>query len=357
LSGIKDSFLPNQGFVIGVGTVGVKKVFRDHLVNLIIAILFILGFVFFELWDHYFPLAVRDWNKRKVSRIKVDSADFSFAVFGDHKGHEFVFEPLLRDIDHDGKIAFAIELGDLLRNGRRWFYRRLISQIQRNLAIPFLAVIGNHDLYNGSTNYREIFGPTYYSFRIGECYFIILDTSIPRSPFDKAQRQWLEDELRKSQASRVRFVFMHIPPFDPRGSGFSKRLLEKDGRDLLDLFRRYHVTHLFGSHIHGYFSGLWEGLPYTITGGAGAGLHGKDSRHFFHHYVKVHVSGSKVETEPKRIDVEETRMADFFSFIKDYGPEWGLFAGIVISLFALGFSIKRDCSKSKDKCVWSNLIF
>jgi hypothetical protein len=43
--------------------------------------------------------------------------------------------------------------------------------------------------------------------------------------------------------------------------------------------------------------------------------------------------------EPKRIDVEETRMADFFSFIKDYGPEWGLFMAALISLFTLGLSI------------------
>ncbi len=326
---------------------GVKKVFRDHLVKLIIAILFVLGFVFFEFWDHYFPLAVRDWNKRNVARIKVDSTDFSFAVLGDHKGHEFVFEPLLRSIDHDGNIAFAIECGDLVRNGRRWFYRRFLHQIERNLTIPFVAVLGNHDLYNGSTNYREIFGPTYHSFQIGECYFIVLDTSIPRSPFDKAQRQWLEDELRKSRASRARFVFMHIPPFDPRGPGFYKHLLEKDGKDLLNLFRRYSVTHVFGSHIHGYFSGVWEGVPYTITGGAGARLHGEDSQHFFHHYVRVHVSGTKVEMEPKRIDIEETKMTDFFSFIKDFGPEWGLFAGMVISLLTLGLSITRDYSKEQ----------
>lgn len=326
------------------------KVFRNHPVNLIIFSLFIAGFVAFEFWDHYIPPSIQDRNQREISRIKVDPADFSFAVFGDHKGHDACFEPLLRDVDHDKQIAFAIELGDLVRQGRRWFYRRLLNQVEKNLSIPFLAVIGNHDLYRGSSNYREIFGPTYTSFQIGEVDFIFLDTSA-RFQFDKAERQWLETELQRSQASKVRFVFMHVPLFDPRGRPeFVKCLSEKDGKDLLDLCGRYNVTHLFASHIHGYFSGLWEGVPYTITGGAGAGLHGKDPQHFFHHYIKVHVSGDEVGMEVKHID-ETARMMDLFSFIKDYGPEWGLFAGLIISLLTLGLSIKKDYHKSKGKPV------
>lgn len=327
----------------------VKKLFRNHFVNLIIASLFFLGFLAFEFWDHYIPPSVRDRNQREIARIKVDPADFSFALFGDHKGHDACFEPLLREVDHDKQIAFAIELGDLVRQGRRWFYRRLLNQVEKNLSIPYLAVIGNHDLYRGSANYREIFGPTYASFQIGEADFILLDTSA-RFQFDRAERQWLETELQRSQASKVRFVFMHVPLFDPRGRPeFVKCLSEKDGKDLLDLCKRYNVTHLFASHIHGYFSGLWEGVPYTITGGAGAGLHGKDPQHFFHHYIKVHVSGDEVRMEVKRID-DTARMMDLFSFIKDYGPEWGLFAGLIISLITLAYSIKKDYRKSRQKC-------
>ncbi len=327
------------------------RLFKNHPVNLIIVSLFILGFVAFEFWDHYVPPSVQDRNRREISRIKVDPADFSFAVFGDHKGHDACFEPLLREVDHDKQISFAFELGDLLRQGRRWFYRRFLNQIETNLSVPFLAVIGNHDLYRGSSaNYREIFGPTYYSFQIGQATFIILDTSA-RFRFDQSERRWLEAELQRSQTSKIRFVFMHVPPFDPRGCPeFVKCLSEKDGKDLLDLFGRYHVTHFFASHIHGYFSGVREGVPYTITGGAGAGLHGKDPEHFFHHYIKVHVSGDGVSMEVKRID-DTPRMMDLFSFMKDFGPEWGLLAGSVISLLTLGFSMKKDYRKNKGKPV------
>ena len=325
----------------------IKKLLKNHFINLIITFLFILGFIVFEFWDRYIPPSVQDRNQREISRIKVDPADFSFAVFGDHKGHDARFQPLLRDVNHDRQIAFAVELGDLVRQGRRWFYRRLLNQVEKNLSIPFLAVIGNHDLYRGSANYREFFGPTYYSFQIGEVDFIVLDTSA-RFLFDKAQHQWLETELQRSQDSKVRFVFMHVPLFDPRERPeFVKCLSEKDGKDLLDLCKRYNVTHVFASHIHGYFSGAWEGVPYTVTGGAGAGLHGKDPQHFFHHYIKVHVAGGKVAMEVMRIDVGKSNVKDFLSFIRDYGPEWGLFAGVLISLFTLGFSIKKGYRKSK----------
>ncbi len=316
-----------------------KMMLRNHLSKLIVASLFILGFAAFELWDRYFPSVVNNRNSKEISRIKVDPSDFSFAVFGDHKGHGHIFKPLLRDVGKDKNIAFAMDLGDLVRNGRRWFFERFLTEVKNNLTIPLLVAIGNHDLYRGSKKYREIFGPTYYSFQIGQNYFIVLDAST-LSGLDKLERRWLEDELEKSKISNVRLVFMHVPPFDPRkGKGYKSLA---DGEDLLELFRRYQVTHLFCSHIHGFFSGQWEGVPYTISGGAGAGLQGTDPQHFFHHYIKVSISGGNVETEVRRIDVEKSSIQHFISFMKDYGPEWGLFAGMLISLFALGYSVKKD---------------
>ncbi len=316
-----------------------SQILGKHPTNLIIAFLFLLGFIAFEFWDRYLPSAVHNRNVMEISRIKVDPTEFSFAVFGDHKGHGHTLRPLLQDVSYNKQIAFAMDLGDLVRSGRKWFFQRFLREIKKNLTVPLLVAIGNHDLYRGSKNYRNIFGPTYYSFQIGQNYFIVLDASTI-SGFDKVEHRWLEDELKKSQLSNIRLVFMHVPPFDPReGKGYK---CLADGKDLLELFSRYQVTHLFCSHIHGYFSGIWGGVPYTITGGAGAGLQGTDPEHFFHHYVKVHISDGKIETEVTRIKVEKSNIKHFLSFMKDYGPEWGLFAGMLISLFVLGYSIKKN---------------
>lgn len=321
--------------------VTIKKIFREHPIKIILASLCILSFIGLNSWNYYAPLSIYDWNKKEISKIKVaDVDDFTFAVFGDNKGNYSFFEPLLHDIAQDKEIAFAIDVGDLVSGGKRGQYRRFLNQIEKNLAIPFLTAIGNHDLNNDSdNNYRKIFGPTYYAFEIGQNYFIVLDATT-ESGFDKVELQWLEDELKKIQTLKNCFIFMHVPPFDPRGNGFHKCLPEKDGKDLLDLLRFYKVSHLFASHIHGYFSGVWEGVPYTITGGAGAKLQGSDHQHFFHHYVKIHVHNGKVEMMVKQIH-KGNGMLLFSDLIADGVLGWGLLLGAGFLLLMLGLSMRK----------------
>ena len=321
--------------------VTMKRIFREHPLKIILACLCILSFIGLNSWHHYAPLFIYDWNKKAISKIKVVGLnDFTFAVFGDNKGNYSIFEPLLRDIAQDREILFAIDVGDLVSGGKRGQYRRFLKQVQKDLAIPFLTAIGNHDLNNGSdNNYREIFGPTYYAFQVGQRYFIVLDATT-ESGFDKVELQWLQNELKKAQTSRSCFVFMHVPPLDPRGNGFHKCLPEKDARDLLHLFRFYKVSHLFAGHIHGYFSGVWEGVPYTITGGAGGKLQGSDPQHFFHHYMKVHVNNGKVDMVVRRIDAENLILR-LFDQMRDDVVGWGLLLGAGILLLMLGLSMRE----------------
>ena len=316
-----------------------KKVLKEHPIKILVALLCILLFAGLKIWNDVAPLSTHDWNKKEISRIKVsDPEDFTFAVFGDNKGNYSVFEPLLREIDQSKEIAFAIDVGDLVNDGTRGQYRRFLHQVPENLNIPLVAATGNHDIYKDSANYRQIFGPPYYAFQVGQNYFIVLDATT-EAGFDQAEREWLEDELQKAQSFQARFVFLHVPLLDPRGNGFNKCLPEKDGKDLLDLFRRYQVTHVFASHIHGYFSGVWEGVPYTVTGGAGGGLQGSDPQHFFYHYMKVHVSRGKVEMVARHVNPEGT-LARFYDIIEDNLVAWGLVLVAGVLLFPLVLSIQ-----------------
>jgi hypothetical protein len=291
------------------------ELIKEHPVKVVIASLCTLLSVGLSIWNSYVPLSISGWNEKEILRIKVTNPeDFTFAVFGDNRGNHSFFDPLLRDISQNGEIAFAIGLGDHVNGGQNGKYRRFFKQLHEGLKIPFLATIGNRDLYGGSGNYRDIFGPTYYSFQVGQAYFLVLDAATEMD-FDKAERQWLEEELQKSQAAQVRIVFMHVPPFDVRGGEFHK--VPKYGKDLLDLFRRNNVTHLFASHIHGYFTGVSEGIPYTITGGGGARLQGNDPEHFFHHYLKVHVNNGNVDTSVSRVDSGNV-MKSLYGDIKDF---------------------------------------
>ncbi len=320
----------------------IQKIFKEHPIKIILAALCILSFIGITVWNSSAPVPVHNRNQKEFSRITVaDPGSFTFAVMGDNKGNHSVFEPLLREIDHVKEIQFAIDDGDLVNGGTVGHYRRFLHQVQENLAIPFLTAIGNHDLNHGSPhNYQEIFGPTYYSFQVGHGYFIVLD-AITEAGLDKAERQWLEKELQKGQAAKARFVFMHVPVFDPRGGTYHKSLPDKDQKDLLDLFRRYKVTHLFASHLHGYFSGVQAGVPYTVTGGAGGSLQGNDPEHFFYHYVTVHVRDGKADVMLRRINAANT-VTFFFDLMEDYVLQWGLLLAAGLLLLTLGLSIMRS---------------
>ncbi len=312
----------------------IRRIFRENPVKAALAFLFILLFVGLKLWDEYAPVPAHDWNEGEISRIRAPGpAGITFAVMGDNKGNHSIFQPLLQHVSRDKEIAFAIDVGDLVRDGTISRYRSFLSQVRKNLSMPFLAAIGNHDLDRGSRNYEEIFGPTHYAFQIGQNYFIVLGATADAG-IDETERQWLEDQLKKAQSSETRLVFMHIPPFDPRGRG------RQPDSELLALFRRYGVTHLFASHIHGYFSGVWDGIPYTITGGAGGRLQGSDPEHFFHHYVKVHILNGKVDSEVKRIEAKSL-FVSFYHLILNDLLEWVALAGAVISLLSLGLAAVR----------------
>ena len=324
----------------------IRRIVKEHPVRIILACLCILLLISITFWKYYAPLSIHEWNRKEISKIKLTNPDdFTFAVFGDNKGNYSFFDPLLRDIGHDKEITFAIDIGDLVADGKRSQYRRFIDQVREKLSIPLLTATGNHDFNNGFDEYSSIFGPTYYAFQAGYCSFIVLDATND-SGFDKTQRQWLEDELRKAQDAKARFVFMHIPPFDPRGGG--SYLPERDRDDLQELFTRYRVTHLFTSHIHGYFSGVWEGSPLHHHRWGGGKAPGKRPQHFFHHYMKVHVSNGKVDLAVKRISAAKG-MAWLSYPLKYYPIEGSLLICFVVSLITLGVSIRKRPDGNNEK--------
>jgi len=252
------------------------------------------------------PLPAEDWNLRQVERLHApEGRSLSFAVLGDNRSNPAVFGRVLHQLDRDPGLAFVIDVGDMVEQGTLEQFDAFFKQIQPYGRMPFLTVVGNHDLGKDQdlTLYREIFGPDYYAFPLQDNYFIVVNDAEPNG-VGEVQWRWLENELKQSQAYKTRLVFLHTPLFDPRGAENHHCLPEATGRRLATLLRQYHVTHIFAGHIHSYFSGNWDGVPYTITAGAGAPLYGTDPKHFFYHYLKVTLQGGEVHVEVQRIKAE-----------------------------------------------------
>ncbi|SHH51677.1 metallophosphoesterase family protein [Thermosipho atlanticus] len=306
-----------------------------------------------------------------LMKIKMTSEDFTFVVLGDNKNSVSTFEKIISKINNDPTVKFVINTGDMVFDGNPIKYDFFLKQIKK-FKVPLLVVPGNHDISdNGYENYINFFGPLYYSFSIKNSYFIILNNA-NQTEVDPYQMLWLEKNLNFSQQYKYRFVFMHVPLFDPRFEqqpGHSMKNL-KNANKLLDLFKKYKVTMLFFGHIHGFFEGNWDGVPYLITGGAGAELVGTDPNHYFYHYIKVHVSSKGVSYKIIKMNSPDFNFIDrvgafiwlyIYSFIViNY---WVLV--LIITSFSLGFFILTSDSfllfvknsfKNFSKLTFVNLI-
>jgi predicted phosphodiesterase len=215
---------------------------------------------------------------------------FSFAVMGDSRGGDQTFKSIIEMLNKTQPL-FAVNCGDLVNNGKRAEYRHFKDLISR-FKYPFFFTVGNHDvLWWGRMVYEEYFGPTYYSFNYRQAHFIFLDNALGR--IDDHQFRWLENDLRNNTKTYT-FMFMHLPPFDPRPDMYYAMNSQLNAQRLMDLAAAYKVNRVFCGHIHEFLREERDGVVYIITGGAGAELRAPEA---FFHYFLVTVGGEGIVEE------------------------------------------------------------
>ena len=270
----------------------------------IIAIILLVTVIFAKVYSLFTFPAVSDNNYKQLQKINASQTEFSFALFGDNKNSHKVFGTLIDSLNHDPDLSFALDLGDLVYDGEKEKYRWFLEQIAYS-KVPFLTVVGNHDIReDGRTNYYDIFGPFYYSFHVGNAFFIALDDA-NEVQLEASQIHWLKTQLMMSDNFKYKFILLHVPLFDPRTKAVAKPLFsipvlreyefhhslgnKQQVKELIALFEKHRVTHIYASHIHALYEGTWGQIPFTITGGAGAELIGNHPNHDFYHYLKISV--------------------------------------------------------------------
>lgn len=267
-----------------------------------------LIFITLCLWGYFevsdlFPIKAHDLNYHAMQEIRkrVHNLPFTLAFLGDNKNSP-IFNTLVEKLNHDKKLDFAVIGGDLVLYPTRETYASFLTQLN-TIQIPTLVLPGNHDVaFDDIDFYYKIFGRFYYAFEVGDAKFILLDDSNETGLGDQ-QTAWLEKQLKDGLNDKYRFVFMHVPLWDPRdnnstGVRYAHSLRNADtARQLEDLFVKYKVSVLFCSHIHAFYETTQRGLKTIISGGAGAELVGSDPKHTFYHYVRVTVAAQGVRTE------------------------------------------------------------
>ncbi len=263
----------------------------NYVKGLFLLIALALLFIGLLLGEGHRPLSGPALQKRGS---ETPSDSFRFAVLSDsHKGWG-VFKPIMKEIVRD-RYSFAVHCGDLVAQGKedryRFFFRGL-AEVRGKLPIFFVA--GNHDVYDKSNtysleNFRKHCGPDYYWFSWGNTGFVVLNDA--QLTIGEDQFRWLEGTLLKLKERFTHiFVFMHVPPFDPR-AGKSYCLPEMIGKRFMRLMERFRVDYVFSGHIHCYFREVINGVTYIIAPPSGGTPRCSP---FFYGYISIAVQGQKI---------------------------------------------------------------
>ena len=174
-----------------------------------------------------------------------------------------------------GKV-YARTLGDmtwdLYWETNNYGYREYLADAQTITGLTIYQTIGNHDHsmyqvgdFNTVKEYKEVIGPTYYSFNVGKVHYIVLDdvectNATPTTDNNgkacyvrdynaslvQDQLDWLAKDLSFVSTSTPLVVTMHIPLYKPGGN----YRFDSNGSKFEALLRPYSQVQLFTAHTH-----------------------------------------------------------------------------------------------------------
>jgi 3',5'-cyclic AMP phosphodiesterase CpdA len=175
--------------------------------------------------DHRVPEEFTNLTAKNLAKLAAkplpagDTLRFIFT--GDSQQFYDEAEGLVNSVNQQKGISFLVVAGDIsdfgLAREMRWVDEKL-----RRLSVPYVTVIGNHDLVgNGRPTYEHIFGAFNYSFVYGNTKFTMVDTNGREYNFDGSapNMPWLRPQLGSLDGARRQVVICHVPPtnddFDP----------------------------------------------------------------------------------------------------------------------------------------------
>jgi predicted phosphodiesterase len=215
-----------------------------------------------------------------------------FAVAGDSRDGPDVYRRVLASVQVDGS-QFLVHTGDLVNQGTEAQWQGF-QETMTGFALPFYPVPGNHDGLLGQLDgYLAYSGApaARYSFDAGPAHFTLADSH--NGGISAGELAWLRDDL-SATAQSLKLVILHHPPFDPDGTD---HIMAYGNEGFMDLMVEQGVDAVFAGHIHAYVQGEREGVPYYITGGAGAPLYGGDHPQAFYHYLRVTIESEEITVE------------------------------------------------------------
>lgn len=172
--------------------------------------------------------------------------------------------------------------GDIGEKPEDWEQARAIL---KDLSSPLYCIPGNHDVHTRDVNqYRSVFGQDYYSFRVRNVDFIVIDSQLlgnyeeydakfpPPLPAEAEQEsnkmlQWLQEQVAKQNGGTV-IGLQHIPPvrdanFPPDSKPYWVISEPYRSREI-DLLHELRIHHMLVGHWHNGRVFDWAGITWHV---------------------------------------------------------------------------------------------
>ena len=249
-----------------------------------------------------------------------------------------------------GCPVYGVVCGDMVAD-KPVFYKD-IKHMLGATDIPFFFLPGNHDITFGvrseelaKADYKNTFGPNYYSFNRGKVHYIVLDNifysgnkSVILTYLHERQLRWLERDLASVAPGSLVIVMLHVPTSyneDLRQDGIRNVLQNRT--HLHEILKPYNV-HIFSGHthynenfvirdnlyehVHGAVCGLFWQTPYCSDGAPlGYGVYEVDSDYLTWYYKGVGLPKNfQFRAYPAGFNPEKPTAVTVN--VWNYDPEW-----------------------------------
>jgi outer membrane protein assembly factor BamB/predicted phosphodiesterase len=207
-----------------------------------------------------------------ANTVFADEKSFSFAVIADSHTDptvpkrsnylKAIYSSMSSSMNStEREPAFIMHVGDLVEAGLAEEYQEFVRLLPSRYKENFHAVPGNHEVrwdeWAGEL-YKDLFGPSQYSFDCGDVHFIALDpTQLLQEPgyFTEAQLKWLEDDLKKTGRKKPVIVYVHYPIGD-------NNYYITNEESFFQTVEHYNVRAVFTGHVHN--GDIWKQNGLTL---------------------------------------------------------------------------------------------
>lgn len=211
---------------------------------------------------------VKDYQINTASLNKLDArasdfgTNFKVAVLSDTHDYYSELKQQIKYInDRKDEIAFVLHTGDATNLGILVEWETFQSFIEE-LEVPFIMVIGNHDMLTyGTEIYNQMFGHDLdFSFTFKQTKFIFINNNNWESDGHVPDLDFLESELTSSSSTH-HIVLGHVQPDD------DVRYTDKEINDMKNLLDTNSVDYFVNGHNHNYGTGSF-GTVTRVTAGS-----------------------------------------------------------------------------------------